>query len=93
MRADVSRSVPWEIPLAEHGIAGEVENPVPITAAPADDGDQTLAASVLAFDIKSTSQVCVLVIRVYVRVSTVCAAVLHQVVALFMSPFVTFTLV
>lgn len=57
--------MPWEISLEDHGITTAPENPVPITAAPADeDDDQSLGSSVLAFDIKTTSQVC----------SSVCAA-------------------
>jgi hypothetical protein len=54
---DISASVPWEISLEDHGVAGAPENPVPITAAPADeDDDQSLGATVAAFDIRTTSQ-------------------------------------
>ena len=56
MRADVSASVPWVISLAEHGISDEPVNPVPITAAPAAD-NLSLGGTVMAFDIRSTSQV------------------------------------
>jgi hypothetical protein len=50
----VSEVVPWEIVIP--GSTAVLENPVPLTAAPADEEHAADLEGLMAFDIRATSQ-------------------------------------